>query len=434
MALGLTARLFGWLCVSWRRKEFVLLLRTHKIRLNPTPEQEQWLLKACGVARFAYNWGLEQWQRQYKAGGKPSAYALKKQFNTIRREQFPWTYEVTKNAVDTGFRNLDAAFKNFFRRVKNGETKVGYPRFKSRKRSKLSFRMDGARVKTSGHWVKLEKLNEPINMAEELRFDGRVVSVTISRSSAGHWYAAFNVEAEPRYVEHPLASVGIDLGIKTLAVLSDGQRFENQEPLRSELRKLKRLNRELSRRQRGSNRWKRTRKRLARLHQRIRNRRLDYIHKVTTHIARTYALIGLEDLNVSGMLKNHHLALSVSDASFREFRRQLEYKAEWYGGQVVVVNRFFPSSKTCSVCGCINDDLTLSDRMWTCPHCGTVHDRDLNAARNIERQALLVSGRGGFADTLNGRRRRVRPPMATPDETSKAGAERTLVQTLVALT
>ncbi len=408
----------------------MIVMRGHKIRLNPTPEQEEYLLKACGVARFVFNWGLEQWQKQYEAGGKPSAYALKKQFNAIRREQFPWTYEVTKNAVDTGFLNLDAAFKNFFRRVKNGAKKVGYPRYKSRKRSRLSFRMDGSRVKASGHWVKLEKLPEPINMTEPLRFDGVVKSVVISRDRVGHWYAAFNVETEVQPMNHPVESVGIDLGIKTLAVLSDRTVFENQEPLRSELRKLRRLSKELSRRQQGSKRWQRTKTRLAKLYRRIRNRRLDYLHKITTYITHTYRLVGIEDLNVSGMLRNRYLALSVSDASFAEFRRQLTYKAWWYGGDVVVIDRFFPSSKTCGVCGCVNHDLALSDRVWTCPDCGAVHDRDLNAAQNIERQALLAGRRSGFAETVNAQGQDVRPRAAILGELRKVGAERTPVQTI----
>lgn len=366
-----------------------MIVRAHKIRLNPTPFQEQWLLQACGVARFAYNWGLEHWQKQYEAGEKPSAYKLKKQFNAIRRELYPWTYNVTKCAVDTGFKNLDAAFKNFFRRVKNGERKAGYPKFKSRKRSSQSFRMDGSRVKIDGHWIRLEKLATPINMAEQLRLKGVVKFVVISRDAVGHWYAAVNVETEPPPHKHPLESVGIDLGVKTLAVLSDGTWFENQEPLRKEQRKLRHLFKELSRRQSGSNRWHRTKRQLARLYRKIANRRRDYIHKMTTYITQTYQVIGIEDLNVAGMLKNHHLALSISDASFYEVRRQLEYKAEWYGGSVVVINRFFPSSKLCHVCGTINESLTPSDHLWRCD-CGAVLDRDLNAAKNIENQALRM--------------------------------------------
>lgn len=397
--------------------------RAHKIRLNPSVEQMQWLLQACGMARFVFNWGLAEWKRQYEVGEKPSAYKLKKQFNAIRREQFPWSYDVSKNAVDTGFLNLDAAFKNFFRRCKNSDTKKGYPRFKSKRRSRKSFRMDGGRVKLDGHWLKLEKLGEPINMAEVLRFDGKIKSVTISED-AGHWYAAVNVEVEPPEHEHPQESVGIDVGIKTLAVLSDGREFENQKPLRSELRKLRRLNRELSRRQEGSSRRNRTRQRLTRLHRSIANRRLDYQHKMTTEIASTYQVIGVEDLNVAGMLRNHKLALSIADAGFGEIRRQLSYKSEWYGGVLAEVDRFFPSSKTCRFCGCINSDLTLADRTWICD-CGAVLNRDQNAALNIERQALKLLGRGGFAgQSKNGRRQGIRPLWAILDEASKVAEER----------
>lgn len=362
--------------------------RAHKIRLNPTTGQERWLLQACGVARFCYNWGLAEWKRQYETGEKPSAYALKKQLNAIKKQEFPWMYDVTKCAMDSGFRNLDAAFKNFFRRCKNGDAKKGYPRFKSKRRSRKSFRMDGSRIKIDGHWLKLEKLDKPINIAETLRFDGEIKSATISED-AGHWYAAVNVEVESPEHTHTQESVGIDLGIKTLAVLSDGREFENQKLLRSELRKLKRLNRELSRRQAGSGRWNRTKQKLAKLHRRITNRRLDYQHKMTTEIASTYQVIGVEDLNVAGMLRNHCLALSIADAGFGEIKRQLSYKSEWYGGSLVEIDRFFPSSKLCRFCGCINSDLTLADRIWNCD-CGAVLDRDRNAALNIERQALKM--------------------------------------------
>jgi len=367
--------------------------RAHKIRLNPTAEQEQWLLQACGVARFCFNWGLAEWKRQYEAGEKPSAYKLKKQLNAAKRQEFPWMYDVTKCAVDTGFRNLDVAFKNFFRHCKNSDIKKGYPRFKSKKRSRKSFRMDGSRVKLNGYWLKLEKMNKPINMAEVLRFDGEIKSVTISED-AGHWYAAVSVEVELPEHEHQQESVGVDLGIKALAVLSDGTEVENQKPLRSELRKLKRLNRELSRRQEGSGRWNHTKAKLARFHRRIADQRMDYHHKMTTEITSTYQIIGIEGLNVAGMLRNHRLALSIADAGFGEIRWQLQYKAEWYGSKLVEVDRFFPSSRLCRFCGCINDDLTLADRVWTCD-CGAELDRDRNAALNIERQALkMLAGVG----------------------------------------
>jgi len=397
--------------------------KAHKIRLNPTPEQTQWLLQASGLARFAFNWGLSEWEKQYEAGEKPSAYKLKKQFNAIRREQFPWSYDVTKNSVDTAFLNLDVAFKNFFRRCKNGDTKKGYPHFKSKRRSRKSFRMDGSRVKLDGHWLKLEKMDEPINMAEVLRFDGKIKSVTISED-AGHWYAAVNVEVEPPEHEHPKESVGIDLGVKSLVVLSDGVQYENQGLLRSELKKLKRLNCELSRRQEGSGRWNRTKQKLARFHRHIANRRADYQHKITAKIASTYQIIGVEDLNVAGMLKNHRLALSIADAGFGEIKRQLTYKSEWYGGTLIEIDRFFPSSKLCHFCGCINGNLTLADREWTC-ECGAVLNRDLNAALNIERQALNILRRSGFPEQVkNGRGEGVRPFGAILVEASKMDEER----------
>jgi len=396
--------------------------RSHKIRLNPNSLQKQILRQACGVARFAFNWGLAEWKHQYEAGGKPSAYSLQKQFNSIRREQFPWSYEVTKCAVDTGFHNLDAAFRNFFHRCKNGDTKKGYPNFKSKNRSRSSFKMDGGRIKLDSQWLKLQKLDEPVNMTQALRFDGEVKSITISED-AGHWYAAVNVEVEPPEHEHSQRSVGIDLGLKTLAVLSDGTQFENQGLLRSELGKLKRLNRELSRRQEGSGRWNHTKQKLARFHKRIANRRMDFQHKMTTDIASTYQIVGIEDLNVSGMLRNHYLALSISDAGFGEIRRQLTYKAEWYGGVLVKVDRFFPSSRLCPKCGTIKDDLTLNGRTFVC-ECGYTIDRDLNAARNIEAEALRIyTGRSGFTDSLNGSGQDVRLSGAILDEASKLAKE-----------
>ncbi len=396
--------------------------RAHKIRLNPTPEQEEHLRKACGVARFAFNWGLAEWKRQHEEGSRPSACLLKKQFNAIKKEQFPWSYDVTKCAVDTGFRDLDAAFKNFFRRCKNGNTKKGYPNFKSKKRSKLSFRMDGTRVKIDGHWLRLERLDTLINMTETLRFEGIVRSVTISED-AGRWYVAVSVEVQPPEHKHQQESVGVDLGVKTLAVLSDATQYENQVLLCSELRKLKRLHRELSRRQLGSGCRERTRKKLAKVHRRITNKRLDSLHKMTTHIARSYRVVGVEDLNVARMLKNHRLALSIADASFGEVLRQLTYKTEWYGGTLVKIDRFFPSSRLCPVCGAIKADLTLSDRVFAC-ECGYVTDRDLNAACNIEREALRITGRSGFADSINAQGWDVRPLAAIPDELRKVAEER----------
>jgi putative transposase len=370
------------------------MIRAHKIRLNPTPEQEIYLKKACGTARFAFNWGLSRWKEAKEQRIENyGPMAIKKEFNTIKRELFPWTLEVTKNATEDGFRRLSNALSNYFN-SKNGQRKgekVGFPKFKSKKKSKQSFTLDYERFVVDGHWLRIQKLSTPVNMAEALRFAGKIKWGTIS-CTAGKWYIAITVEIEPPVpVEHPHRSVGVDLGLKTLATLSDGREFENQKLLRSELSKLKRLNRVLSRRQPGSKRWHKAKERLARFHERIANRRKDAIHKMTTEIARTYQVIGVEDLNVKGMGQNRRLAFSIADAGFGEILRQQGYKSEASGGLVIKVGRFFASSKTCSACGYVNAELTLSDRTWVCVGCGSLHDRDWNASKNLEREALRLA-------------------------------------------
>ena len=364
--------------------------RAHKIRLNPTPEQAQFFRRCAGVSRFVYNCGLAEWQRMYEEGGKPSALVLKKEFNAVKREQAPFVTEVPKDVAEGAFTNLGKAFKNFFDGLSGKRPRMGYPRFKSKKRSKPSFTLNNDKFRVDGHWLRVPKLGW-VNMAEALRFDGKIMSGVVSET-AGKWYIAITVQIpKPDPVLHPVASVGIDLGLKTLATLSDGVDFENQKVLRSELNELKRLNRELARRQPGSKRWWQTKRKLQRFHAKICNRRMDAIHKMTTQIAKTYKLVGTEDLHVAGMVRNRKLALSISDAAMGEVLRQLAYKANWFGGRVQKVGRFFASSKLCNDCGHKNTELMLSDRRWVCDGCGTIHDRDWNAAKNIEQEALKLA-------------------------------------------
>lgn len=408
------------------------MIRAHKIRLNPTEEQATYLRQACGVARFTFNWALAEWKRQKEAGvEKCGALTLKKQFNAIKKEQFPWATEVPKSAGDTGFFNFEAAMKNYYDSVKGKRkgARMGFPKFKSKKRSKLSFCMAYDQVTERnyvGHDFRMPKMAKPINMTEPLRFSGKVKESIVS-FSAGHWWVSVIVDiVDPAPLDHPVKSVGIDLGIKTLAKLSDDKEFENQKLLKSELRKLKRLGRRVSRRSLlyklrkahpeatqkqllgmyaaacakakeekrpvESRRWERAKLQLARHQTHIANKRAFHIHKMTKQIAVTYQIVGVEDLNVKGMMKNHRLALSIGDASFGEIIRQLEYKTAATGGRVVKVGRFFASSKTCGDCGHVNKDLTLSDRTWTCKGCGAIHDRDWNASRNIEVEALRLIG------------------------------------------
>lgn len=367
--------------------------RAHKIRLNPTPEQQVYFAKAAGTARFVYNWALTAW-KMHKAETPDEPYglmALKKDFNAIKGEQFPWVYEVAKDVSEGAFTNLGVAMKNYYD-SKQGQRKgkkVGFPKYKSKKNRRQSFRLNNDKLRVNGYNFYVPKLGW-VNMTEALRFQGKIMGAVVSKL-AGHWYVSISMDVEkPEPKQFLKPSVGVDLGVKMLAVLSNGKQYENQALLRSKLIHLKLLNRRLSRRKMGSQRWWKAKDRLASFYQRITNQRADYLHKITTEIASTYAWIGLEDLNVQGMVKNHRFALSISDASFGEIRRQCQYKSQWFGGQVFLIHRFFPSSQMCGTCGARNEALTLSDRQWVCPSCGALIERDLNAAQNIESEMLRI--------------------------------------------
>jgi putative transposase len=366
--------------------------RVHKIRLDPTAAQADYFARACGTARFAYNWALAEWKRQYEAGEKPSSGALRRQLNSIKREQFPWMAEVTKTAPQHAIQNLGAAFQHFFRRVKLGQ-KPGYPTFKH-KGVRDSFRADNGPEDSGSHAVAVSGLAVvlprcgQVRMREALRFQGRVLSATVSRSADG-WYVALLVDTEQRLqAVCDRGAVGVDLGIATLATLSSGDCAPALKPHRAARQRVVRRARSVRRTTKGSANRGKAKAKLARLHLRIANVRKDALHKLTTRLASEFSTIGIEDLNVKGMVKNRRLARSISDSGFGEFRRMLEYKAAMTGAQVVVVDRFFPSSKTCSECGTIHD-MPLGNRRMQC-ECGNDMDRDLNAAINIRRQALAL--------------------------------------------
>ena len=356
------------------------MIISHKIRIYPNKEQGVFLKKSCGVARFVYNWGLAEWQKQYKTGGKPNYLKLKKQFNGIKQAEFPFVCEVSKCCAETAFLNLGKAYKNFF------DKRAKYPKFK-KKGIHDSFGLDNLNFQIEGNHIKLAKM-ALMRMAESLRFDGKIMTGTVSRV-ADKWYISIAVEIQ-RELTLPKTGkyVGVDLGVKDIAITSDGYKFANSRWIHKSEKKLKRLNRELARRKRASKRRERTRLRLARQHNRITNQRKDWLHKITTYLIRSYDVIALEDLNVRGMVKNHNLAKAITNVAFGEFKRQIEYKAQMYGKQIYRVDRFFPSSKTCSVCGCIQDKMPLHIREWTCPECRAHHDRDINAATNLLRQAM----------------------------------------------
>jgi len=369
------------------------------IRLNPTPEQEVYFRKACGVARHAYNWALARW-KDYRAAGKWAKMKdLKAEYNAIKGEQFPWCYEVTKCAPEQEFSNLGQAFANYWRMKQEGTLpklkhprkdgeEGGFPRFKSKKRDRLSFYLANDKFSVDGQTIRIPKLGT-VNMTEALRFQGKIMSAVISYR-AGWWFVSISVEVEHEVASYSGGAVGVDLGIKTLATTSSGVVFENQKHYRKALGRIKGLSKGLSRKVEGSQNWWKTTRKLAKAHYRVACGRQNTLHKMTTYLARTYALIGLEDLNTKGMLANHCLAQAVSDASFFEVQRQLLYKAEQYGRYVQLVSRWYPSSKTCHTCGWMKEDLALDDREWACEQCGTVNERDFNASLNIRDEALRL--------------------------------------------
>jgi putative transposase len=383
------------------------IIRGFKTELDPNNHQRTLLLQHAGVARFVFNWGLERKIEARKNGEKtPGAMELHRELNTLKKTEFPWMYEASKCAGQEALRNLDRAYTNFFRRCKSGtKGKKGFPRFKSKRNGIGSFRLTGS-IHASETHVKL-----PVIGAVRLKEHGyiptsdvRVLSATVSER-AGRWFVSLQVEIENQDQHHEKDElhpiVGVDLGIKTLAVVSDGTAFENPNALKSKMRKLKRLQRSLSRKVKGSSNRKKAAKRVAKLHWRIANVRSDTLHKITTHLTRTKSVIVIEDLNVSGMLKNHCLARAISDLGLCELRRQLGYKGEWNDCLIVTADRFFPSSKTCSECGWVNEDLKLSDREWVCLDCGCVHDRDHNAAVNLENWGVNALVAASSAETQN---------------------------------
>lgn len=350
--------------------------RSHVIQMKPNNQQATYFEKACGCQRFVYNWGLSAWKAEYEAGNKPTGRGLKKQFNAIKHTDTPWIAEVTKCVVDTAFENLNTAFRNFFR-TKNGKT---YPKF-HKKGVKDSFTVDNTKFAVDGKRIRIPKLGW-VRMTEELRFDGKLMSATVKKR-AGKWFVSIAVETTDAVSENQATgAVGIDLGVKTLATLSDGTVFENPKTYYKYDKQLRRTQKSLSRKKKGSKNRAKAKLKLSKIHYRINCVVDDYIHKMTRHVADNYNTVVLEDLNVKGMLKNRHLSKAVSRSNFHKIKRFLQYKC----GDVRLVDRFYPSSKTCSSCGRIKD-MPLHLRTYEC-ECGLRLDRDLNAAINILGQGL----------------------------------------------
>ncbi len=370
------------------------MILSHRISLDPTVKQQIFFAKACGCARFAWNWALNEWNKQYKAGLKPNGNKLNKQFNKEVKPNNLWLYESPANASQQPFLNLQKAFNQFFKK------KSELPKFK-KKGEHDSFYITNTKFKIiDNKHIKLPLIGS-VRINEPLRFDGKIMSATVSRE-ADKWFISIAVNIDklkkPRIANN---QIGIDLGINHAITCSNGQFFNSLKPLKQNIIKLRRLSKSHSRKQKGSKNKKKSQLKLAKLYIRIKNIRKDWTHKMTTKLVRENQTICLEDLNVKGMITNYRLARSISDIGFKEIRRQLEYKSSVYDSKIIVIDRWLPSSKTCSNCGC-KKELSLSERVFKCNECGFELDRDLNAAINIKTAGLAGLACGpessGFRD------------------------------------
>jgi IS605 OrfB family transposase len=401
------------------------VLQAYQFALDPAPRQRGSLASHTGAARFAYNWGLELVTTrldQRRAGHDvqvPWTLAeLRWEWNRAKDEAAPWWAENSKEAYNSGLDALARALRNWSD-SRNGRRKgrpMGFPRRKNKRRARIAcrFTTGAIRVLPDRKHIQLPRIGvlktheSTRKLARRLeQGSARILAATISRQ-ADHWYVSFTVEVQraiPTTNGKP-SVVGVDVGVRHLAVLSTGDVIPNPRAMEGSLRKLRRLNRQLARRTPGSRRRSRTRRRLARVHARAANLRRDLFHKVTTSLATQHGTVVVEQLNVAGMLRNRRLARAIADTGMAELRRQLAYKTTWYGSRLVVADRFYPSSKTCSGCGWVKAKLTLAERTFRCESCGLVMDRDLNAARNLARLVQSVAQSGWETQTARGADRR----------------------------
>lgn len=365
---------------------------SYKFRIYPTSEQERLIQRTFGCCRYVFNHYLADRQEKYRMTGKSSTRFQQDKDLTILKKHIEWLKEVDSIALQSELQNLDLAFQNFFRRVREGIKPYGYPQFKRKHADRKSYKTK-QKITVSDNQIKLPKLGW-VKCKVSKQIEGRILSATVSQNPSGKYFVAVNctdVELEP--LPKTGAVVGVDLGIKAFATTSDGTEYPNRKFIKQSDTKLRRESRRLSRKQKGSKRREKQRIRKARLEEHIANQRRDYLQKTTTELIRSYDVICIENLKTKGMMKNHSLARSLSDVSFYEFRRELEYKAEWYGKAVQAIDTFYPSSQLCHSCGYRNPETkSLSVREWTCPECGEHHDRDVNAAINILNEGLRLLG------------------------------------------
>lgn len=390
-----------------------LIHKAYRFRLYPNKGQKELLAKHFGCCRYAYNHFLQLHNEMNEISGvSPSLYDMHRLVAEMRRDEgTEWLSEVYSHALQAELRHLDAAVKRFYRAIREGKAEPiirdGKPTGRRKYEPRFKSKRDGIQSVTFPDNVKvrdgklvLPKFKTPMAMKMHRPLGGRACQATVSRDSRGKYYVSILCEEEASVLpEAPRKSIGIDLGVKEMAVCSSGERVSNPKFLEKGEKRQKFLQRQVSRKKKGSSNRRRAKKALSRHHEKVANRRRDYTNKFTMRIVRENQAICVEDLNVKGMVSNHHLAKSISSVAFGEITRQLEYKSGWYGRGFVKVGRWYPSSKTCSYCGHINHGLTLKDREWTCANCGAEIDRDYNAALNIEAEGLrILSGMGAMSD------------------------------------
>jgi putative transposase len=369
------------------------IYKSYKFRIYPNSEQEILLVKHFGACRFVYNRFLNERKEKYlNERTLLNYYDNAKTLTDLKKDNYySWLKEINSQSLQSSIRNLDTAYKRFFNKQNN------FPKFKS-KYDRQSFNIP-QNVFIDDNRLLIPKFRKGIKIKVYRKLEGIPLFATISKSLTNKYYVSITYEVEYEPYKKTNSRIGIDTGIKDLAILSNGDKYENIKSLKTKLKKIKYESKQLSKKQKGSISRNKQRKKLVKIHEKITNTRKDYLHKVSTEIVKNHDIISVEDLSVKNIMKNHHLAQAMSDVSLGAFYTMLEYKSNWNDRQFVKIDRFFPSSKTCSKCGWIKQDLTLNIREWTCDSCCETHDRDLNAAKNILKQGLnILSGCGIQSD------------------------------------